>query len=1210
MSEPLQGLEVFLSTDKAVAQSRLFQEAVERAAQAVEFGGKAIDQLDKSLERVGKNKAGSGMDSAAKQLRAIADETARAAKVAARERAEAERQAARDRTRRDDAFRDLRNEEKALRLVGVERQRFRHTLDAEQTARRAGLALGSREHSEFVKRSVAYRELAAAQELAAARGNSLGRTLKTIAQLSAGFGGLLAIRSGIAAITDSEDRLRILGSVTGATAAEMEKLSAAANALSLGSRFSFGDATQTLINLAKAGATANEAIVALPSVSNLARAGLLTLDSAADTVIQTMAQFGLTITDASRIGDVLVKAANSTTSSVDTLADSLRKVGPVGREFGLSMETVTASIAQLQQSGVQARVAGTGLAQIFKQLADPVNGPEGAADAINRLNLSFDDIHPRNFTRALDNLAKSGLTLQDATAIVGTEFDYLLTTLVRGREGVKGLETSLKSAGGDAAKQAAATVGTLGDSIASLSNAAERFYREGGKAGLSRALQEITVAGADALNVLSGDAEAMGKAGTAGHLLAGGLKVAGSAMAGMVTFSALRRIGSFESAMFGAGRSVGALTTVIRANPIGALVSVAAAAGVAFSLFGSSVSEASARLEKFRGDASEAETVARRFDEIRQRLQSGGDPGARTRGVDDLTASLREQVILIEKAQKLGERRIPAEGILGALEQAAPETVAQMRNVMAEMLRLEKAGEKIPDALNDKFGKLNSDILVKFGFTIEDVRGKFESFGAGGRAALEGFDVVAKSAGAAVGKELDRLVGKAGTAKEALEGAARAVADLQGGPRKGGDQAPPDRARVDAIAELLRLKDQELALSAKSEDGQRRAKLLQEAQNAAIASGRKLRYEELLALEMIARQQDKNARKDVDEKRAKAVNSLLTDLRDENALLGQQGAAREALKKQQEVIAALKEAHVASTAAEYVEALKLLDVHEQLLLAEEARNEAAKGQKKRDTRTDEAFRTLEQEEAALRLTGAERTRYMRQIEAENELRQTGVEIGSAEYADYIKRRIAATELADAQETLARLGGEFGSSWGNALERFLLDAEKGRDVARALGDDLARLAFRQTVTNNLQKGFEMAGQALATWWNAPTAASPHSGPGGNTGWTTREARLSGGLIPALGGQVIDEPSFLQRAGRMYSVAEGGRSTPEAVLPLQRDDRGRLGVAAAGGGGGGTTNMIFPSVRNNRDARAVRATMGQRASELMAIANKKGRRGLRP
>lgn len=1136
MSEELKGLELFLSSEKAVQGANTFRTAVESCAAAVERIGAVVDRLDAVLEHLGKTTK--GVPDPVKQLGREADGAADKMKKAAAGATEFDR-----------------------KLVGL-----------------GAVARGAAGH---------------------------------LTGLVGSIGGLLTLRSAIGVIKESEDKLRILQSVTGATAREMDLLSAAANSLSLNTRFSFGDATQTLINLTKAGATASEAITALPTVSNLARAGLLSLDQAGDTVIQTMSQFGLTINDAARIGDVLVKAADSTTSSVDTLADSLRKVGPVGREFGVSLETVTAAIAQMQQQGIEARIAGTGLSRIFQQLADPANGPEGAAQALHELNLSFDDVHPRNFAKALDNLGAAGLTLKDAIALVGTEFGYLLTSMVRSRGEITSLDTALQSAGGDSAKKAAATVGTLGDSIDRLGNAAQRFYREGGRAGLSRALSEIAVTGTDALNVLLGDAEAMKGASTSGQVLAGSLKLAGAAMAGFLAFRAIERIGTIEKAMVGAGRAISGVAAAVRASPIAAYAAVVAAAGTALFLFGGQADEASLRLARFNREAADAAAIARRFDAIRASILAGNSAA-----VDDLTRSMREQLSALDEMRKQGVAEVSLDQVLPALASQAPELVGKLRAVTNELMELGKAGQPATAKLKTELHELELQLTGRFGLQMRHL-GEFVTSLLGNTFFIfKGFTFETSEAATAIGKSLNHISGRADAAKEALAAAAKASQDLQrgGSARDGG--AAPEARRADLLQQLIRDKLVELKLAAQSEEKQRRAKLLQEAQNAAIASGRKLRYEELLALELIARQQDRAAGKKADERRVEAVQKILAGLRNENELLGEQGAAREALQKRQETIAALADAKVDSSSAEYKQALELLGVYEDLLAAEERRNKAAKGQARRETRRDDAFRSLEQEEHALQLVGAERANYLVQIEAENELRQAGAEISQQDQKDYVRRKIAAAELASAQRELAQIGSEVGSSLGGALERVTIDMEKGRDVAKAFAQDLARLAFRQNVTNNLQSLLSGAGVRLANFFGSTPSAGGTGGTGpagsgfNNGGGDPYGPNLSGGIIPALEGQIVTQPSFLQRAGRTYSVAEGGRSTPEVVMRLQRDQRGNLGVSAVGGGGGGVTNMVFPGVRNSRDARAVRATMGQRVGELAAVAARKGRRGLRP
>jgi hypothetical protein len=275
-----------------------------------------------------------------------------------------------------------------------------------------------------------------------------------------------------------------------------------------------------------------------------------------------------------------------------------------------------------------------------------------------------------------------------------------------------------------------------------------------------------------------------------------------------------------------------------------------------------------------------------------------------------------------------------------------------------------------------------------------------------------------------------------------------------------------------------------------------------------------------------------------------------------------------------------------------------------------------------DRRRDEAFRDLEAQEELLKRVGAEREKYRLQIEAENEARQAGLSIGSAEFQDYVRRRVAVQRFAEESERLVGLFVSFGEAGSSALERLIIDMERGRDVAKACWQDLQRLALRQTAGASTQQLFALAGQSLAGLF-APGPTAPQSGPNSPTGRAGLVNQssinggknylsggfMTGGVIPAMSGQVVDEFWFLRRGNRTYSLAEGGKSTPEAIVPLERMQDGRLGVASGGGGGGTTINMAFPGVRTARDARAMRATIGQQVRQLRG-ADRRGWRGLRP
>jgi lambda family phage tail tape measure protein len=75
--------------------------------------------------------------------------------------------------------------------------------------------------------------------------------------------------------------------------------------------------------------------------------------------------------------------------------------------------------------------------------------------------------------------------------------------------------------------------------------------------------------------------------------------------------------------------------------------------------------------------------------------------------------------------------------------------------------------------------------------------------------------------------------------------------------------------------------------------------------------------------------------------------------------------------------------------------------------------------------------------------------------------------------------------------------------------------------------------------------------------------------------------------------------------LHGFAKGGvfaEAGPEAVMPLARDNMGRLGVRAqTGGGDGGNVFNITVNVNGNANAQDVRRSAGQGTREALAAFN---------
>lgn len=190
---------------------------------------------------------------------------------------------------------------------------------------------------------------------------SVGLTLPIVGVAAA------ALRSG----EQFEGAMNRVQAALDAPEEQMNALRAAAQKMGADTVFSSTEAANAMVELGKAGFTANEAIDALPSTLQLAIAGQMELADAATLTSNTMKTFGLSVADLGHANDVLAKAANSSTINVSDLAEGFKYVGPVANAAGVSLETVSAAMALLGEAGIKGSMAGTTLRNVMTSLMSP-----------------------------------------------------------------------------------------------------------------------------------------------------------------------------------------------------------------------------------------------------------------------------------------------------------------------------------------------------------------------------------------------------------------------------------------------------------------------------------------------------------------------------------------------------------------------------------------------------------------------------------------------------------------------------------------------------------------------------------------------------------------------------------------------------------------------------------------------------------------------
>lgn len=293
---------------------------------------------------------------------------------------------------------------------------------------------------------------------------------------TAAIQGLAAV-SGAALFTGAlrsaatlEDALSQVQAVSGATADEMERLKAAAEEGGARTRFSSLEAAQGLGELARATGSAQAAIAALPATLNLAQAAGIGVAEAAQFITTTLTQYGLAADQASRVSDVLARAANSTTADVQGLGNALSYAAPLAKQLGLDTEQTVAIIGALADQGFRGERAGTALRNVFTELQDPASR---FSKAVRELG-----IDTRDFATVIEQLGTKGRRGQEALLELDAAARPAILALVNsGSTALRQLETDLRNASGSAEETARTMGSNLSGAAESIRDSFDRTRR-------------------------------------------------------------------------------------------------------------------------------------------------------------------------------------------------------------------------------------------------------------------------------------------------------------------------------------------------------------------------------------------------------------------------------------------------------------------------------------------------------------------------------------------------------------------------------------------------------------------------------------------------------------------------------------------------------------------------------------------------------------
>ncbi|MBU4680477.1 phage tail tape measure protein [Cedecea davisae] len=164
---------------------------------------------------------------------------------------------------------------------------------------------------------------------------------------------------------------------------EMSALRHQARTLPLQSKFTDLQVAEGQYFLGRTGYSAKQIQGAMPGMLNLAAAGDIDLGTTADIASNIQTAMGIPAEKMDHVADVLTALFTRNNVDIPMLGESLKYSAGVGREYGQSLETISAATAMLGSAGIQGSQAGTTMRSILSRI--------GTSKAVAELGVSTKD---------------------------------------------------------------------------------------------------------------------------------------------------------------------------------------------------------------------------------------------------------------------------------------------------------------------------------------------------------------------------------------------------------------------------------------------------------------------------------------------------------------------------------------------------------------------------------------------------------------------------------------------------------------------------------------------------------------------------------------------------------------------------------------------------------------------------------------------------
>lgn len=310
-------------------------------------------------------------------------------------------------------------------------------------------------------------------------GVASGMLMNTSVQMAGAAGIGYGIYDTIKTFQNFEAQMSTVQSISGATGAEFDALTAKAQEMGATTQFSATEAGQALEYMAMAGWKTDDMLGGISGIMDLAAASGEDLGRVSDIVTDALTAFGLQASDSAHFADVLAVASSNSNTNVSMMGMTFKYVAPLAGALGYDIEDVATAIGLMANAGIKGEQAGTSLRAVMTRMSDP---PKDAAKALDQLGVTIkrQDGTIKPFMETIEELRDrfSGLTdsekVQMASSIAGQEAMSGFLAIVNASESdFAKLAGAIDHADGAAKKMAELKNNNLAGDLKALSSAWE-----------------------------------------------------------------------------------------------------------------------------------------------------------------------------------------------------------------------------------------------------------------------------------------------------------------------------------------------------------------------------------------------------------------------------------------------------------------------------------------------------------------------------------------------------------------------------------------------------------------------------------------------------------------------------------------------------------------------------------------------------------------